>query len=158
MDGRKPRRQRRSGMRVLVADDSQDTARMMRVLLRGRGYEVKLAFAGREAIEVAEGFGPEVILLEFDLPDMDSCELATRLRRENCFGGTTIIVASGYDAEEDRPRSEESGIDCHFVRPPSSIRACCHSSSKAPGVVTPLLRVFRDGRCPSDGGTLGAQP
>ena len=118
MDGPKPGSDERcSGMRVLVADDSQDTARMMRVLLRGQGYEVKLAYTGHEAIEVAGGFRPEVVLLDLDLPGMDGYEVASRLRREECYRDATIIAVSGYGQEEDRRRSKEAGFDHHLVKP-----------------------------------------
>ena len=100
MDGPKTRSdERRPGMRILVVDDSQDTARMMRVLLRGQGYEVKLAFAGREAIEVAEGFRPEVVLLDLTLPDLSGAEVAEELRGAEGFERTAFVAVSGYGSE-----------------------------------------------------------
>jgi CheY-like chemotaxis protein len=58
MDGPKPRNgERPPGVRVLVVDDSQENARMMGMLLKGQGHEVKLAFTGREAIN-ASGLQP----------------------------------------------------------------------------------------------------
>lgn len=86
-------------MRVLVVDDSEDTARMMKVLLRGQGYEVKLAFAGREAIELAEGFRPDVVLLDLTLPDMSGVEVAEELRKTEGFERTSIVAISGYDSD-----------------------------------------------------------
>ena len=59
MDGSKSRTDERlPGLRIVVVDDSRDTARMMQLLLRFQGHEVKLAFAGREAIELVESFRP----------------------------------------------------------------------------------------------------
>jgi CheY-like chemotaxis protein len=99
-------------MRVLVVDDSLDTARMMRVLLRGQGYEVKLAFTGREAIEAAEGFRPGVVLLDLALPDMSGEEVAAELRRAEGFEGTAFVAVSGY-ASDQAPTT----FDGHFVKP-----------------------------------------
>jgi CheY-like chemotaxis protein len=99
-------------MRVLVVDDSQDTARMMRVLLKGRGHEVKLAFAGREAIEVARGFRPDVVLLDLTLPGMSRAEVVEALRGTEGFEETTFVAVSGYDAD-----GLSSVFDGYFVKP-----------------------------------------
>ncbi|QDV38959.1 response regulator [Tautonia plasticadhaerens] len=118
MDGPKPQdgERRRSGTRVLVADDHQDTARMIRILLRGQGYDVRVAFTGQEAIEVAEGFRPEAILLDHNFHEMEGDELATRLRGEGCCRDATIIASSGYGQEQDRRRSKESGVNHHLIK------------------------------------------
>ena len=139
MDGPKTRSdERRPGMRILVVDDSQDTARMMRVLLKGQGYEVKLAFTGREAIEVAEGFRPEVILLDLTLPDMSGAEVAEELR--------------GTEGFERRPSSPSRAtartrippvFDGHFVKPVD------HDALNRF-----LARLASEGRRPEDGGTM----
>src|SRR4051794_1889578 len=113
MDGPKTRSdERRAGMRILVVDDSQDTARMMRVLLKGQGYEVKLAFTGREAIEVAKGFRPEVVLLDLTLPDLSGAEVAEELRGTEGFERTALVAVSGYGSERLPPV-----FDGHFVKP-----------------------------------------
>jgi CheY-like chemotaxis protein len=48
---------------------------------------------------------------------MDGYEVATRLRRDPRFGGTTIIAVTGYGQDEDRQRSARAGIDHHLVKP-----------------------------------------
>ena len=113
MDGPKTRSdERHLGMRILVVDDSQDTARMMRVLLKGQGHEVKVAFAGREAIEVAKTFRPEVVLLDLDLPDLGGAEVAEELRGAEGFERTAFVAVSGYGPEGLPPV-----FDGHFVKP-----------------------------------------
>ena len=68
------------GLRILVVDDSKDTARMMHLLLKLQGHEVRLAFTGREAIEVVESFRPDVVLLDLRLPDMSGADVIQELR------------------------------------------------------------------------------
>jgi two-component system, OmpR family, response regulator len=125
-------------LRVLVVDDSQDTARMMRVLLKGQGYEVKLAFAGREAIEVAKGFRPEVVLLDLSLPDLSGAEVAEELRGTEGFERTAFVAVSGHDSERI-----PSVFDEHFVKP---------LDHDALGRF--LSRLASEGRRPENGGTM----
>src|SRR4051794_35959213 len=113
MDGPKTRSdERHPGMRILVVEDNQDTARMMRVLLKDQGYEVKLAFAGREAVRVAEGFRPDVVLLDLTLPDLSGSEVAEELRRAEGFERTAFVAVSGYGSERIPPV-----FDGHFMKP-----------------------------------------
>jgi CheY-like chemotaxis protein len=113
MDDPKPRGDERCpGTRILVVDDSQDTARMMRVLLKGRGHEVRLAYTGQEAMAVAEEFRPEVILLDLTLPDMSGTELAEGLRGAEGFEATAFVAVSGYGSDGLAPV-----FDGHFQKP-----------------------------------------
>jgi CheY-like chemotaxis protein len=113
MDGLKPQNDEgRSRMRILVVDDNRDTARMMQMLLRGEGYDVKLAFGGREAIELAESFRPDVVLLDLRLPDISGAEVIKELRGREGFETTAFVAVSGYDASRIPPIFEG-----HFVKP-----------------------------------------
>jgi CheY-like chemotaxis protein len=113
MDDPTPRsREGGPGMRILVVDDSRDTARMMRVLLGVQGHEVRLAYTGRQAIAVAEEFRPEVILLDLTLPDMGGEELAERLRGAEGFEATAFVAVTGYSSDGLAPV-----FDGHFQKP-----------------------------------------
>ena len=99
-------------MRILVVDDSADTARMMKLLLKADGHEVKVAHDGAEAIEAAGSFLPEVVLLDLTLPGMSGLEVAEELRKAKEFEGTAIVAVSGYE-----PDKLPSAFDGHFVKP-----------------------------------------
>jgi CheY-like chemotaxis protein len=118
MDGPQPQNNAQpSRMRILVVDDCRDTARMMWLLLRGEGYEVKLASTGQEAIETAGTFQPEIVLVDIALPDMDGCDVASQLRRLESSRDAVIIAVSGYGPDEERRRAHEELFDHHFVKP-----------------------------------------
>ncbi len=68
--------------RVLVIDDHADTARGMAKLLQLSGHDVRVAYNGEDALNVAGGQRPEVMLLDIGLPGMDAYELASALRGE----------------------------------------------------------------------------
>jgi CheY-like chemotaxis protein len=101
--------------RILVVDDSQDSAESLALLLELHGHEVRTAFAGPAALETASAFCPDVVLLDIGLPGMDGYEVARRLRAEH--GGCRLIALTGYGRDDDRRRSREAGFDHHLVKP-----------------------------------------
>jgi CheY-like chemotaxis protein len=129
-------------MRVLIVDDHEDSARSVRALLRPRGYEVKLAFDGREAIEVAQSFRPDVLLLDLTLPDMSGAEVAEELRKALGFEGTAIVAVTGFGS--DRVPAD---FDGHFVKPVDHDALCRF-----------LARLAAEGKRPGDDGTPHAPP
>jgi PAS domain S-box-containing protein len=102
--------------RVLIVDDSVDTARGLARLLKLVGHEVRTAHDGHAAIEAVRDFHPDVVLMDIGLPEVDGYQVAERLRREESCKAT-IIAISGYGQEEDRRRSREAGFDQHLVKP-----------------------------------------
>jgi PAS domain S-box-containing protein len=118
LNGRSPRRSPAPRRRVLVVDDNEHLARSLaRLLERMHGQEVRVAHDGTSALELAEEFHPELILLDIGMPDMDGCELARRLRSQPEFAQTVLVALTGWGQAEDRRRSEEAGIDRHLVKP-----------------------------------------
>jgi CheY-like chemotaxis protein len=107
----------RQGARVLIADDDEDTARLLGRLLGLAGHEVVTAHRGDEAIGAAKAFRPEFILLDIGMPGMSGYEVASRLRRDECCEKAVFIAVSGYGQEQDRERSREAGFDQHLTKP-----------------------------------------
>jgi PAS domain S-box-containing protein len=107
----------RQSSRILVVDDSVDTAQGMSKLLSLLGHDVKTAHDGYQALEVARQQRPEVILLDIGLPKMDGYQVVRQLRQESCCKTALIIAISGYGQDEDRRKSEEAGFDHHLVKP-----------------------------------------
>jgi PAS domain S-box-containing protein len=104
-------------LRILVVDDSEDTADTMGTLLEMAGHAIQIAHSGPAALEAAAAFQPDVVLLDIGLPGLDGYQVAERLRADPAMAGVTLIAASGYGQEEDRRRSAEAGIDRHLVKP-----------------------------------------
>jgi signal transduction histidine kinase/CheY-like chemotaxis protein len=106
--------------RVLIVDDNTDAAAMLRVLLEGAGYEVRTAADGMAALEMLEGFVPDVALLDIGLPGMDGYELAGRLRADVRLAGLRLVALTGYGREPDRARAIAMHFDEHLVKPVES--------------------------------------
>jgi PAS domain S-box-containing protein len=108
---------RRRALRVLVVEDSEDTAEMMQALLEIDGHQVQTAGSGPAALEVAAATRPDVVLLDIGLPGLDGYQVAQRLRADPVLRDVALIAASGYGQEADRQRSREAGFDRHLVKP-----------------------------------------
>lgn len=105
------------GCRILVVDDNRDSATTLGMLLQLRGNTVRTAYDGLEAVEVAEAFSPEVLLLDLGLPKLNGYDVARRIRQQ-VWGRDMILVAvTGWGQEDDRRRAKEAGFDFHVVKP-----------------------------------------
>jgi CheY-like chemotaxis protein/two-component sensor histidine kinase len=107
-----------AGRRVLVVDDNEDGADSLAILLELEGYKTLQAHDGFEAIEVAERFRPDAILLDVGLPKLNGYEVCRRIREQPWGKDMVLVALTGWGQEEDRRRSEEAGFDTHMVKPP----------------------------------------
>jgi len=103
--------------RVLVVDDNRDAADSIVQILGLWGYEVRAAYDGASAIQVAGEYRPGVVFLDLGLPGMNGFEVARRLRAEQGLGGTLLVAMTGHSLDEDRRQSQEAGCDCHLIKP-----------------------------------------
>jgi CheY-like chemotaxis protein/two-component sensor histidine kinase len=106
-----------AGRRVLIVDDNADTARMTGRLLKSLGFEVRLCHDGSTAIDEAQEFRPEVVLLDIGLPGLNGFEVAQTLREEACCGDSLIIGISGYGDQQAREKARMAGFDHYLVKP-----------------------------------------
>jgi CheY-like chemotaxis protein len=104
-------------MRVLVVDDDRDTTETMCFLLMAWGHETHTAHDGTAAIEAAEQFRPDVMLLDLALGSQPSGYEVARHVRQQPGKQIVIICVSGYGQDEDRRRSREAGCDHHLLKP-----------------------------------------
>jgi PAS domain S-box-containing protein len=107
--------------RVLVVDDNVDAANSLaKVLSRVYDQEVRVAHDGPSALEAAEEFRPEAVILDIEMPDMDGHEVARRLRGLPNLDEVVLIALTGWGQEDDRRRSKAAGFDHHLVKPVES--------------------------------------
>jgi signal transduction histidine kinase/ActR/RegA family two-component response regulator len=106
-----------SKCRVLIVDDLPDSVDSMGTMLELLGHEVATAHDGREAIEAAARFHPDVVLLDIGLPNMNGYEAAQQIRA-NARGKRMMLVAlTGWGQEEDKRRALAAGFDLHVTKP-----------------------------------------
>ena len=103
--------------RILVVDDNEDSAESLTILLSLAGHETHTAYDGLEAIEAAETFKPDVILLDIGLPKLNGYEVARKIREQPWGQAMVLVALTGWGQEEDRRRSREAGFNHHLTKP-----------------------------------------
>jgi DNA-binding response OmpR family regulator len=103
--------------RVLVVDDNRDAAESLAVFLQLGGHTVKTAYDGIEAIEAAESFRPDLILLDIGMPNLNGYEACRRIRDTAWGKNMTVIAQTGWGQEDDKRRTRDAGFDDHLVKP-----------------------------------------
>jgi PAS domain S-box-containing protein len=106
-----------NNIRVLVVDDNVDAADSLALFLKIAGYQTRVAYDGRTAVEMAEILKPAVVLLDLGLPYLNGHEVARRLRALPWGRTARLIALTGWGQEEDVLRSRASGFDEHLTKP-----------------------------------------
>jgi CheY-like chemotaxis protein len=103
--------------RVLVADDNVDAASSLGMLLEIMGHEVRVVHNGLEAVTTAEGFRPDVILLDLSMPELNGYDACGRIRAQPQNRSALIVALTGWTLAENRQRSQEMGFDVYLIKP-----------------------------------------
>jgi len=103
--------------RVLVVDDNRDAAASTAEMLELLGHEVRTAHDGFEAVEAAEAFRPDVILMDVGMPRLNGYDATRRIRERPWGKGVTVVALTGWGQEGDRVQSRAAGCDGHLVKP-----------------------------------------
>jgi PAS domain S-box-containing protein len=93
------------GQKVLVIDDEEEICRLMEELLEGFGYRVGYATNGREGVERCRRWGPDIVLLDRNLPELDGLTCCEEIVKHN--PQAKVVIMSGYDEasmEEEKRR------------------------------------------------------
>jgi len=117
-------------LRILIIDDSQDTADTLRLLLEHDGHSVTVAYSGEQGLSVARDGKPDVVLCDIGLPGvMDGYGVARAFRDDPLLRTVYLIAITGYGREQDRDDAGAAGFDDHLLKP-VSMDDLCHALAK----------------------------
>lgn len=121
-------------IRVLIVDDNNAAAKMLSMVVKLMGNEVRVASDGLEAIEIAEEFRPDVVLMDIGMPRMNGNEAARHIRQQSWGQDILMIALTGWGQDEDKRQTKEAGFNHHLVKPadPAELRQLIASASKEP--------------------------
>ena len=104
-------------IRILVVDDNVDAAESLMMMMKILGQDVRVAFDGPTALDIATEFRPELVFLDIGMPEMDGYEVARRIRGEPRTRDARLVALTGWGQIEDREHSRRAGFDEHLVKP-----------------------------------------
>lgn len=101
-------------LKVLVADDNEDAAEALGLLLGFHGHEVRLARDGQEALDAARAWDPDVVLLDLEMPIMNGFLAAQAIREQTEV--PVLVALSGWGGTEVEQGAKSAGFDLVFCK------------------------------------------
>ncbi len=101
--------------KILLVEDEEKLARFVELELKHEGYAVDKAFDGREGLEMAEGGGYDLLLLDIMLPGLNGLEVLRRLRKAG--SEMPVIMLTARDAVMDKVTGLDMGADDYVTKP-----------------------------------------
>jgi len=106
--------------RVLIVDDEPNIVTALEFLLEKRGYEVKVAVNGEQALAQLDAFRPDLVLLDVMMPKVSGYEVCQRMRSQPQWQGIKIVMLSAKGREVEVSKGMSLGADLYVTKPFSS--------------------------------------
>jgi two-component system sensor histidine kinase/response regulator len=104
-------------VKVLIVEDSPTQAEELQYILEKRGYQVLAAPNGKKALELLSGAGPDIVISDVLMPEMDGYELCKRLRADERFKHIPVILVTTLSDPKDVIKGLECGANNFIVKP-----------------------------------------
>jgi pilus assembly protein CpaE len=104
-------------MRVLLIDDEPFYFKLIRGALQAAEYNLEYAKSASEGLAKISSYGPEMLIVDLKLPEMDGFEIVKRLRQDPKFSHTPVIVITSADELSEKLKAFELGADDYLVKP-----------------------------------------
>ena len=102
---------------ILIVEDNEKNRRLLRKVLQVSGYRVAEVETGRDAVVAAREQGPDLILLDYQLPDIDGIEVFRLIRADPAIKHMPIVAVTASAMPEDQKRMREAGFDGFETKP-----------------------------------------
>ena len=110
------------GQKILVVEDNELNLKLFCDLLRAHGYEAEPVRDGRDALDRARGFGPDLVVMDIQMPHVSGLELIERMKADDGLRRTPIMAVTAYAAKGDEERIRDAGAEGYVSKPISVIR------------------------------------
>ena len=100
---------------VLVVDDDPCIVELLSAMLSLEGYAVRTATSAGQAMQLARGLAPDIVLVDWMMPEMDGMDLCRMLKKHTETASVPVIVISANDRV--RTASREAGADAWLLKP-----------------------------------------
>lgn len=103
--------------KILIVEDNPRNMRLLEMTLRAKGYTLLTATDGGEALDMAVGERPDLIIMDIQLPKINGLAVTKKLRKTPGFEDTPIIAITAYAMKGDRERAIEAGCNAYLPKP-----------------------------------------
>ncbi|MGQ0559269.1 MAG: response regulator [Sphingosinicella sp.] len=108
--------------KILVVEDNALNLKLFCDLLRAHGYDVEPVGDGRQALARARTFGPDLIVMDIQLPHVSGLELIEQMKHDGELRATPILAVTAYAARGDEERIRDAGAEGYVSKPISVAR------------------------------------
>jgi two-component system, cell cycle response regulator DivK len=106
-----------TGPQVLVVEDNERNMKLFRDVLQASGYRTLEATTGERAVKLVIEHGPDLVLMDIQLPDIDGVEALDRLRSDERTASVPVLALTAQSMEGDRERFLAAGFDGYLSKP-----------------------------------------
>lgn len=110
------------GQKILVVEDNELNLKLFCDLLRAHGYQAEPVRDGREAVERARGFAPDLIVMDIQMPHITGLELIEQIKADEELMAIPIMAVTAYAAKGDEERIRDAGAEGYVSKPISVMR------------------------------------
>lgn len=110
------------GQKILVVEDNELNLKLFCDLLRVHGYEAEPVRDGREAVERARAFDPDLVVMDIQMPYVSGLELIERMKADEGLRAKPIMAVTAYAAKGDEERIRDAGAEGYVSKPISVVK------------------------------------
>ena len=103
--------------KILVIDDDQSFLEAIKQAFLSEKYEVMTARSGRDGLQQALAFHPDIVILDIMMPEMDGYEAIHEIRKDSRFTSTPVIALTAKAMKEDRQKCLDAGASDYISKP-----------------------------------------
>ena len=106
-----------AGELILVVEDNEKNRKLVRDVLKHKGYEVIESETGEEGVRLAKERHPSLILMDIQLPGIDGIEALRQIRADDATRAIPIIAVTASALDRDRQKILAAGFDGYQAKP-----------------------------------------
>ena len=110
------------GQKILVVEDNELNLRLFCEILRAHGYDADAVRDGRDALDRARAYAPDLVVMDIQLPHISGLEIIEQLKADPALASIPIMAVTAYAAKGDEDRIREAGAEGYVSKPISIIR------------------------------------
>ncbi|HEY0324957.1 MAG TPA: response regulator [Allosphingosinicella sp.] len=110
------------GQKILIVEDNELNLKLFCDLLRAHGFEVEPVRDGREALEKAREFEPELVVMDIQMPHISGLELIEQMKQEEALAPVPVLAVTAYAAKGDEERIRDAGAEGYVSKPISVMK------------------------------------